>query len=608
MKSIFKNTFASYIFAFAITAIFMTVSVNAKVYTEDVKLTEDMSETIEIVENAKVTIDLNKQTLDVKSGHGIVVNKGAEVTIKGEGKVLASKSAVFNNGGTVIIENGTFFSSTFYAVKNLGTMTIKGGLFTQQYGDNTGNSSLIANGFYGNSANDCGVAYPKTDPKITLTIEGGEFYQTTTTSTIKGDDWSKTIINNGKFTSTQGYVVQASGNLFINGGTFKGYDDIAVFNGKKGDVAWPGNLTITGGSFDANYVAYSYGYGNLTIEGGDFTKIAKGLIAAGKTLDYTVTGGTFAAKSDIGNYITDEYSTISYNGGLVVEKTPEFKLNKTSYLVEKGAEIKLDYTANDIAEKYFAAKSGDEKVATVNGKTVTAVSVGTTTIKVGYADYLEDVTFTVYEVKSDDATKAEEKTINTVIETLVKDETAEVKGIDKDTSAKLVEAVKAGQTIETELVADEVEAKEVTEETVKVIEKVLEGEEKVAAYFDVNVLLKANKETIGKITELDNKVKVEVAMPTTLPTVKEGYTRNYYVIRVHDGETTKLDVELVDGKLVFETDRFSTYALAYNDVKNNEVVNPQTLDNVNSYVAIAIISLVSLAGVTLYITKKSKQN
>ncbi len=617
MKSIFKKTFASYFFAFAITAILMTVNVNAQVYTEDVKLTAETSETIEVAENAKVTIDLNEQTLNVKNGHGIYVNKGAIVTIKGNGKVLASKAAVANNGGTVTIENGTFYSSTFYAVKNLGKMTIKGGLFTQKYGDNVNDSSLIANGFFGNVGNDLNVTYPTSDPNVSLEIFGGTFENSTTTQTVKGDDWSETIIYDGQFTSVNGYLTQAAGEFTINGGTFTGFKDIAKIS-SEGSKAIPGKLIINGGKFDANYIAVSYksgsDKGSLTITGGDFTGIKKGIkdpeavaksgLTTALDFSYTVTGGTFSSVCNVQNAITNEYEVLTVNNNSVVEKKGEFTLNKTSYVLEKGKDVQIDFTANDTAKKYFEVTSSDTKVATVSkdGK-ITGVSAGTATISVGYTGNLKEVTVTVYEIKADEATKTEETTINTVIEKLMSDEKTEVKGIDEETTTKIVEAVKAGKTIETVLEANEVETKDVPKEDVKVIEKVLEKEDKIASYLDVSVLLKVEEDTIGKITELENKVKVSVEVPTTLPEVEKGYTRNYYVIRVHNGETTKLDVEIVDGKLVFETDKFSTYALAYSDVKDEEKTttevkpteNPKTTDEGIGYI---LITLISILGIT----------
>ena len=59
------------------------------------------------------------------------------------------------------------------------------------------------------------------------------------------------------------------------------------------------------------------------------------------------------------------------------------------------------------------------------------------------------------------------------------------------------------------------------------------------------------------------------------------YTRKYYVIRIHDGKAEKLDAELDDGKITFETDKFSNYTLTYVDTLNDNVNdNDKELDDV----------------------------
>ena len=52
------------------------------------------------------------------------------------------------------------------------------------------------------------------------------------------------------------------------------------------------------------------------------------------------------------------------------------------------------------------------------------------------------------------------------------------------------------------------------------------------------------------------------------------------VIRVHDGKAEKLETdENEDGTLTFKTDKFSTYALAYEDVQKSPPIPGFTPDN-----------------------------
>lgn len=52
--------------------------------------------------------------------------------------------------------------------------------------------------------------------------------------------------------------------------------------------------------------------------------------------------------------------------------------------------------------------------------------------------------------------------------------------------------------------------------------------------------------------------------------------RTYFVIRVHDNVVTKLPAKVnADGTLSFETDCFSTYALAYEDIAKPVAPTPE---------------------------------
>jgi len=88
-----------------------------------------------------------------------------------------------------------------------------------------------------------------------------------------------------------------------------------------------------------------------------------------------------------------------------------------------------------------------------------------------------------------------------------------------------------------------------------------------------------------------------------------GFTRKYVVIRVHyneetqEYETTVLPATEKDGTVTFETDRFSTYVLAYEDVKTT--TNPPTFDGISLYMMIAAASLIGLVSLIAY-AKKAK--
>ena len=150
--------------------------------------------------------------------------------------------------------------------------------------------------------------------------------------------------------------------------------------------------------------------------------------------------------------------------------------------------------------------------------------------------------------------------------------------IEEKVVEAIKEAIEAEKEVEvtTTVVAEPVKEEAVDKADVKLVAKAADGST-VAQYLDLSVLMtvvvdgdEANAVT-GEVTELDKEVTFTIAVPEELKAVKEGYTREFYIIRVHEGETEKLPVTVnADGTLSFKTDRFSTYALAYTDTAIEE--------------------------------------
>lgn len=114
------------------------------------KLTSNLTHGLSVAKDQTVTLDLNGYNIDVASGDAIV-NSGT-LTIKGKGSVTAPKAAIGNTpGGTCTVEGGTYSSSTWYTIKNMGTMTINDA--TVNNADKKNHSSVIANGWAGDTSN-----------------------------------------------------------------------------------------------------------------------------------------------------------------------------------------------------------------------------------------------------------------------------------------------------------------------------------------------------------------------------------------------------------------------------------------------------------------------
>ena len=89
------------------------------------------------------------------------------------------------------------------------------------------------------------------------------------------------------------------------------------------------------------------------------------------------------------------------------------------------------------------------------------------------------------------------------------------------------------------------------------------GDYTVGLYLDINLFKKVGSDDATKVTETNGKVKVSIVIPESL--WKSG--RTFEVIRVHDGVATAIAGTYDENTHVFtfETDKFSTYALAYID-------------------------------------------
>lgn len=605
--------------ALLVSFMVMGLNVNAAIIEKDFKLTDNLNETIEVKENANVTIDLNGKTLDVSktNNDAIIINKGATVTITGEGKVFAQQAAVFNKGGNVTIENGTYDSSVWYTIKNLGTMTIKGGTYTQS-NTNKGNSSLIANGWA--SSVDKGVKAPEkteTTAKAIMTITGGKFIHHTTTSTIKSDDWSKTVINGGNFESKNGTLVQATGEVLINAGTFLGYNNLAVFNG-TGDAGYePAILNIKGGEFTSKYIIWTYTGGKLNISGGVFKGIEE--VRNPKELEnkynINITGGKF--NLNIEEYLPNE----NYRLQQLDEKEfiVQTKLNVLVAKIEGDGDVRFDkelaFPGDTVTmtfsplegyefESVEVLDSNDKKVEVKDNKFIMPESDVKVIVK--FKEIVKEepkeepkeeskVEVTIPDKESNVLVDNEEKTENVLLETLAKNEKY------KDLDVKVV------------VVTEEIkESEEITKEFKESLTKEKIENAKIVNFFDISIQVKnkVSEKVEGYLTELTDKITFTVELPK-LDKVLDGYTRKYYVIKKHNDKIEILDaIVSKDGKsITFETDEFSTYALAYEDVENSGVGEalpsiPQTFDGIAFTLFVCAMSLIGFVSINKYFKKQ----
>ncbi len=192
-------------------------------------------------ENAVV---LEKGVLELKSGTGIVSNKGI-VTING-GEIKGTASSGDAGGVSV---------STSKIIINNGTINISGSYYHNSCGANIGNSGEIEiNG--GNISATYGISYGWNVTNAKLTINGGTINSYYTGITMNDQNNATLIITGGTITSSNSTTIinqqpRSTGNIMITGGTIVSQTETALTNydvvtiGTKGDTNEDGSLKVS---------------------------------------------------------------------------------------------------------------------------------------------------------------------------------------------------------------------------------------------------------------------------------------------------------------------------------------------------------------------------
>lgn len=159
------------------------------------------------------------------------------------------------------------------------------------------------------------------------------------------------------------------------------------------------------------------------------------------------------------------------------------------------------------------------------------------------------------------------------------------------------ELINLGFEIEIKATIEEIN---VNEEVKNIIEENIKSKETVAKYLDINLYKEAalNK---TQLTELNNNIKIDIKLDDSLINKDKNTNRTFKVLRYHDGDTEEVNstYNKNNNTITIETNKFSTYALIYAD----EVINPQTGDNLNQYILLALISSITL--IATVITKRT---
>lgn len=122
------------------------------------------------------------------------------------------------------------------------------------------------------------------------------------------------------------------------------------------------------------------------------------------------------------------------------------------------------------------------------------------------------------------------------------------------------------------------------------------GNATVGMYFDIDLFKQIGNDAAQIVTNTNGTVTISLKVPEKLLNKDSSVTRTYQMIRIHNGVAEVVDCKFdaSTGKISFETDAFSTYALVYSDKnseKNSDVV-PKTGETsvVTFWICLAVVS------------------
>ena len=518
-------------------------------YTEDLTINKDQ----------KLTIDLNGYTLTgsihVIGDLTIKSSKEGGQVLKNEGTGLVALVSVgdktTNTAGKLTLESGKIVNEIGFGISCFtgSTVTINGGEVNSKYASLSGNNTLgsmnfIING--GTLTTKVGPAIYMPNP-VALTMTDG-------------------VINGG--------ISLRMGKINISGGTVNAMtENMATL---ADAYAYNGNAWVA----DA-----------LFVFGGTYTTSVEGetnilaLNITGGTFNVTNNQGSAIAIYDLGKVAQEMKVNISGNAKLITNATNRNAFDVLTLTDEGVTNIKEGYNNPEYI-----------------GKVKTTITGGTYSSSVAKyldEDYVETLVNNTYVVGSKKLS-VEAPTIDETKK--VTEVTIGVKSAD-DYIDDLAKAIKDGK-IEIDGISpmvivtiNKMEKNQLSEDISESISKIAQDNKlNLTNYFDItlNVENATTNEIVGTLSSLSKKMVFNIAIPDELLNTNKDYNRVYYIIRYHDNKAEIIKTTLNGNILSFASDKFSTYALAYEDKKQVTEENPKTADDVVIDIIVGGISVLGL--------------
>lgn len=295
----------------------------------------------------------------------------------------------------------------------------------------------------------------------------------------------------------------------------------------------------------------------------------------------------------------------------------------TDYFLN-GIKAKLEVTNNNTQKDGALIQDADEFISGLPYSYVTYDSNALETLMVPYAG-AEKMKFTTLQWEKSSYIDDKPVVTSSNVETIV-GEGAPKTDIDLpfDELKKLIFTdeeleqiaqgifAKVALTVDKKDSLDDKEASLISQK-IEQLNKEISSQYKIGLILDFNLFkVLGNNET--QLSETRGLIPITVTLPETLIPSDSNVVRKYKVLRIHDNEVEELPVKafnIQNRTITFETDKFSTYVIVYEDEALNEVSKDPSsetgdLSKTGMMAAMMVTSFASMVGAAYVLNRKKK--
>ncbi|MBR3510171.1 MAG: InlB B-repeat-containing protein, partial [Lachnospiraceae bacterium] len=402
-------------------------------------------------------------------------------------------------------------------------------------------------------------SYTNTDLAAGDSIESVTITGSQTTAASSDNVPSGAVIKNGGTDVTANYqITYVNGTLTVTQATTNTVT-VDITGWTYGESA---NAPTSGADFGANTVTYSYS----DAQDGTYTATVP------------VNAGTWYVKASVAE-------TADYVAG---EATKSFTIAKREVVVSGIVAVDKNYDGTNTASLDFSKASFENLMEADAGKLSVTATGAFEDEKIGMDKKVNITGLTLTGEKAGNyvlAANGQQKEATADVSNVIQvtdvrftgriknftDLEADVTGITLDLAKSLCTAAElaaygAGGTLELELEISKL-GNLMTEDTVSLVQNAVRRDKNVgidwASYYDIS-LYKVAGGVRTKVTDLSGqKLKITMKVPAENRSTP-AEVRYFYVVRVHGGAADVL-AETTGYDVIFESDKFSTYALCYAD-------------------------------------------